>query len=356
VTGSTLRDNSAGYDGGGIFNSRALTVSGSTLSGNSAGYGGGIENFGIDGRLTVTGSTVSGNSAFEGGGIHTSPGSTVTLIGSTLSGNSATNGGGIYNSVDRFYASTTAVIDSTLSGNSALRDGGGIFNGSGGGFLNSRALTVTNSTIMLNRADADGNGDGTGGGIWTSSNGLTTADNTIVAGNVRGTAGGDQPDDLSGAVVPASAFNLIGDPAGSGALTDGVNGNIVGVASDQILDPVLRDNGGPTPTHALVAGSPALDAGSNALAVDADGDPLAFDQRGAGFARVVGGAVDIGAYESASPSPNRPPVVSDITKEGAEDNAVAFAAADFTAHYADPDGDALAAVRIDLCPRAAPCG
>jgi hypothetical protein len=64
-----------------------------------------------------------------------------------------------------------------------------------------------------------------------------------------------------------------------------------------VLDPHLAYNGGPTPTHALVAGSLALNAGNNGKAVDAEGNPLVYDQRGEGFTRIVNGTVDIGAFE-----------------------------------------------------------
>ena len=93
----------------------------------------------------------------------------------------------------------------------------------------------------------------------------------------------------------SSAYNLIGSN-GFGGLVNGVNGNQVGVA-DPGLGP-LAYYGGPTQTIALLPGSPAIDAGSNALAVDpSTGQPLTTDQRGPGFVRIFNGTVDIGAYE-----------------------------------------------------------
>jgi hypothetical protein len=104
------------------------------------------------------------------------------------------------------------------------------------------------------------------------------------------------PDDIGGRTVSsASAYNLIGT-GGSGGLVNGVNGNQVGVANPGLG--TLADNGGPTQTIALLDGSPAIDTGSNALAVDpSTGQPLTTDQRGPGFARIVNGTVDIGAFE-----------------------------------------------------------
>jgi hypothetical protein len=124
----------------------------------------------------------------------------------------------------------------------------------------------------------------------------------------------------------------------------------------EILDTTLAANGGPTQTHALVAGSSAIDAGSNTLALGPGPDgvpggdddmPLTTDQRGTGFARVSGAAVDIGAFEVQQ---NQPPTVTGFTKVGAEDNPLTFAAADFTGHVTDPDGDAVAKVRIESLP------
>jgi len=95
----------------------------------------------------------------------------------------------------------------------------------------------------------------------------------------------------------------VGDAASAGFNSHGANGKIVGnqgsgtIDLNTVLDPTLAFNGGPTRTHALVAGSPAINAGSNALAVGADGNPLTIDQRGLGFPRITGGTVDIGAFE-----------------------------------------------------------
>jgi hypothetical protein len=115
--------------------------------------------------------------------------------------------------------------------------------------------------------------------------------NTLIAGNFRG-ATGTTRDDVFGALNPGSDYNLIGDGTGMTGISNGVNGNLVGSAAaplDPLLGP-LQDNGGPTQTHALLPGSPAIDAGNNAYATE-------WDQRGEGFPRIVNGIIDIGAFE-----------------------------------------------------------
>jgi hypothetical protein len=271
VTSSTLSGNSAGISGGGINNQDTLAISNSTLSGNTALAGGGIYN---QGTLTVSNSAVSGNnSAGEGGGIDNY--GTLTVTGSTLSGNSAGEGGGIFN------WRTLTVSNSTLSGNSAnsvSTGGGGIDNFQG-------TLTVINSTLTANQAN------GHGGGLYVGS-GSPVLHNTLIAGNFRGATGTNR-DDVAGALHPGGAYNLIGDATGMTGLSDGVNGNLVGSVAapiDPLLGP-LQDHGGPTLTHALLAGSPALNAGDpNQLG--------AADQRGV----IRAGGVNIGAYQASAAS------------------------------------------------------
>ena len=254
VNGLTIRNGSSPF--GGIYNSGWLAVTNSTLSGNLAStHGGGIYN---SGTLTVTNSTLSGNMAV------------------------LSSGGGIYNT------GWLAVTNSTLSGNSATASGGAIYN--------SGTLTITNSTLTNNRADSDGDSSGTGGGVSTlnAANAFTTLKNTIVAGNFVGT--GTTVDDLSGInIVTTSTNNLIGDAGSAGGLTNNVNGNNVGYAVASVLNPTLANNGGPTLTHALVANSPAFNAGLNVNIPNG----VTTDQRGAGFTRILEGTVDIGAVEQS---------------------------------------------------------
>jgi hypothetical protein len=309
VTNCIISNNS----GCGIDNSGGpLTVINCTISNNkSTQSGGGIRNTG--GTLSVSGSYLSGNSAPEGGGIfHDSP-YALTVTNSTIANNTASgNGGGIAYSGLFSLLGRMTVTSSTISGNSAGRHGGGIYNFG--------SLAVVNSTIVLNRADQDGDGTGSGGGIMTFSvflvGGTTQLGNSIVAGNLRG-AGAGSPDDLAGrAVQPGSSFNLIGDPGSAGGLSHGSNGNLVGDGQGHLLplasivSPVLANNGGPTPTHALVPGSPAIDAGPRFSFSVLTGQR---DQRGAPFARVAGLRQDIGAYERQAV--NLPLVVSTLADE-----------------------------------------
>jgi CSLREA domain-containing protein len=254
-------------EGGGISNVGTLTVTGCAITGNAnSAYGGGIYNNGI---LTVTDSTLSGNSTANGGGGIYNEYGTLTVVRSTLSGNSAPTftGGGIYN-----YQGTTTIIDSTLANNTCLYLGGGI--------ANQNVLTIFNSTIADNSAGSEG------GGIW--SNTTVTLNNSIVAGNTRGSYSWD----ISGGVIANSS--LIGDS--SGTIVGGDGNSILG--KDPLLG-TLGDYGGPTQTIPLLPGSPAIDAGSNVLAVNPDSSPLATDQRG--NPRISNGTVDIGAYEYLNP-------------------------------------------------------
>ncbi|NQU19676.1 MAG: VCBS repeat-containing protein [Candidatus Nealsonbacteria bacterium] len=282
-----------------------LTITGGYTTSNNSGAG--ILN---DGELSVINSTIAGNSSgWTGGGIFNT--GTLWVVNSTISGNrtraGSYSGGGIRNQPTGMLW----VVNSTISGNSSAALGGGIFNYG--------TLSVVNSTIFGNTADSDGDETDAGGGIATYANGSITLHNTIVAGNVCGTA--KVPDDLSGNLVETgSSHNLIGDAGTSGGLSG--EDNILG--ADPRLAP-LGDYGGPTQTHALLPDSPAIDAGNNGLAVDSNNNPLEFDQRGEPFDRIVGGAVDVGAFESRYTPPTvkaRQIFYNNSTFDG--DNAVAL--------------------------------
>ncbi len=254
-----------------VLKGAAATFSGLTL----ANAGGGIDNEG--GTVAVSGCSIVNNYA----GIANDAG-TLAVSDCTIAYN--TQGGGIGNN------GTLTVSNSTIVNNNS-----GIF---GGGIDINGTTTIVNCTIADNTAF-------TGAGLWINS-GTVTVDNSIVVLNhdTQG-LGGPEDDNISGSSVTAtSAHNVIGKGT-YGGLKNRVNGNRVDVANPG-LGP-LADNGGPTETLALLRGSPAIHAGSAVLAVDpTTGLPLATDQRGAGFARVVKGTVDAGAFETqAKPARHR---------------------------------------------------
>ncbi len=285
-----------------IFPEASLTLKGVTITGGAAnGNGGGILSTN-DSYFSISNSVISGNtSSGDGGGIYNA-GERGNISNSTIANNSANgDGSGVYNLFgNETTSSAMTIANVTISGNSANQDGGGIY---ANGFI-----YLSRSTLTGNRAAADGDGEGAGGGIHSSMLSIDLR-NVLVAGNYRG-GGSANADDISGTVFDSrspyrDSFNLIGDAATSGGIIDGIEGNIVGnggtgtLTISNIIDTTLRDNGGPTPTHALVAGSIAIDTGGpNYYYYYAP----QFDQRGEGFARIIGNGMDIGALERGYPT------------------------------------------------------
>ena len=255
--------------GGGIFAHDVDMANGSVVSGNTATasaigtikYGGGVASV----NFTCTDSTISGNFAVGGSGGGVAAQGNVSLTRCTLSGNEASGSGGGLIALGG-SGQQVAIDESTISGNQA---------GKGGGIYAKSPVSLASSTIAFNTAQ-----QAYGGGIQSIYNVAMTS--TIVAPN-RNDSGANAD------IFLASGKTL----TGSGNLVLSVSVNPPGVivlASDPLLAP-LGMHGGPTRTHALLAASPAIDAGSNPHA-------YATDQRGAGFAREVpAGAPDIGAYE-----------------------------------------------------------
>jgi len=265
--------------GGGIDNLGTMTLTDCTISNDSALSGGGIFS---TGTMTLTDCTISNVSGKYGGGINNYIGGTATLTGCTVSDSTAINqGGGIST-----YGPLN-LINCTITGDTA-DSAGGIFNDGETG-----TMTLTNCTVTANRETKDG-----GGGIHTF--GPTILVNTIVAGNFGGAAPSTTPNDIAGSITTSSSFNNLIGTGGSGGLTNVANGNHVDVADPGLG--TLGNNGGPTQTIPLLPGSPAIDAGNTAKALDANGTPLATDQRGVGFPRVLGAQVDIGAFEAPAPT------------------------------------------------------
>jgi hypothetical protein len=265
-----------------IENAGYLTVTSSTIAGNGFWRGGGLLNFGL---ATITETAIIANWSGVGsdaGGI--SNRGTLTLERSLVAGGSGEYGGGIVN------GGVVRLINSTVSGNEGYWLAGGISN---------------TGTAMLVGTTITGNVTGhTYAGLFSGDSGRIGG--TIVAGNYNFNDPGQS--DCGGS--PTSlGHNLVGLIPGCGGVLDGVNGDVTGVDWTHVLEnggsPYgrprvnLADNGGPTPTVALLPGSPALDAIPASSCLDADGNPLLTDQRG--VARPQGPACDTGAFELSPP-------------------------------------------------------
>ena len=324
VTGN--RTEGVGARGGGIFvDNGDLVLTNSTVSGNSTAEtnsaGGGISSY--LGDVTLTNSTVSGNSTAgefsQGGGIYKRFGD-VTLTNSTVSENSTagrrSEGGGIYALADLLLTNSTVSGNSTAGSDS---DGGGIHSTGSEVFLTNSTVSGNSTTaaqggivvrlgeLFLNNSTVTGNstGDGASGSgiifVGTFSPLTLSIQNSIVAGNSSGVND----------VILVNAFyvsldvdfSVIGDATGSSITSSTGNGNLLNI--DPLLGP-LANNGGPTKTHALLPGSPAIDTGDPTFDPNSFSPPLNTDQRGGTFSRVQNGdflssaRVDIGAFEFPS--------------------------------------------------------
>ena len=250
------------HGGGGIYNLGTLTITNSTLSGNTSddsavaigGLGGGIYNAG---KLTIIASAVSGNSV------------------SRFRLGASPYGGGIYN------VGTLTVTNSTLSGNQAVDYwpagvpyGGGIANDSGWAIISNSTITKNSALIHTPFGTA-----GTyGGGIYNKGSAIAKFQNSILANN---NSGGNC----------TGSLNSLGHNMSSDSSC-----HLNGPGDQHSINPMLgalQNNGGPTNTMALLAGSPAINAGNPSGCTDGSGHLLTTDQRG--WSRST--PCDIGAYE-----------------------------------------------------------
>jgi hypothetical protein len=265
LTNANVINNSGG---GILILSGIVTISDSNISNNvdSAGIYNGY------GNLTITNSTISNNLGFRGGGIRNL--GTANVSNSLISNNSAGLGAGIVNDYG-----TLTITNSTISRNKTYDVS--TLASWGGGIANWDTLVLINSTITENTALEGGDG------IY--SRGAVTLSDSIIANNSQ----------------HGDCYNYFGSLISLGYNLDSDDTcNLTQPTDLPSTDPVLgslADNGGPTETHALLEGSPAIDAGG-ANCTDASGQPLLADQRGE--LRPVDGngdsqtACDIGAYET----------------------------------------------------------
>ncbi len=242
--------------------------------------------FFVGAGLTVTlrDLTITGGYADNGGGIYN--GGNLTVIDSTIDGNTAyVSGGGIAND------GTLNLVDSTVANNMVVSTSQTSANVQGGGIRTSGSLTLEGDTISGNMVTTPS--QGVGGGVSLAAGSLQVH-NTIVFGNTASLTVGQDVYDGAGSFA-SQGHNIFGSISSQAAV----------VATDQVgVDPKLgplQSNGGPTPTMALLNGSPAIDAG------DPSGVP-GTDQRG--FLRSVGSGPDIGAYE------RQPFVVTSLSDSG----------------------------------------
>ena len=353
ITGGELVPAQSNNSGGGIFTLENLELSDSKISGNAAVIsGGGIYSSGA--RLVINDSTIEDNSAFlpvavstsEGGGIAT-VGTTVEINDSVIANNSSSLGGGGINAID----SQISIFNGSITDNFGLDAGGisainstinletvrvadnatGIFEGSGAIKLDSDSVLNLNRSIISgnfgenpenplppgSEAFASGIGNAgianiidstinnnTGIGFGVRNSGELNIINSTFSGNDNaGINSQDGTVAISNSTIADGITGLSFDADDSTAnifssilvndseeIAIDDNNNLTGNFSSLLLGE-LQDNGGATPTIALLENSPAIDAGSNP-------NDLAFDQRGEGFERTIGNnGTDIGAYE-----------------------------------------------------------
>ncbi|MEM8680927.1 MAG: choice-of-anchor Q domain-containing protein [Planctomycetota bacterium] len=316
---STVADNA----GTGVFARFSETVvRDSTISGNSAAYGGGLR-VAREAHLSIHNSTIAENTASsKGGGLHTlgDLNDVISITNSTISQNTAQEGGGVYSQGE------IDINHSTISGNVASYAGG-----------------------IAQKFDFD------------AYYGFLTIRHSVISGNFATSGGPNEMDTefryLDSSLVGhasqtrADAINAGFDvPLGSPQLATSDGG--VPTPLDEILDTKLADNGGPTLTHALIPGSPAVDAGDPNVVAGVGGVPL-HDQRGLPFTRVFdgdtvpGARIDLGAVE-LRPLPETCDFDGDAACDLTDIDALVLAIA---AGLHDPSFDLTADGLVDLADR-----
>lgn len=266
VTNSSIISNT-GFNGGGIGGYGTTFIARSVISGNTAtNFGGGID---LEGTLRISDTLIAYNTApsMSGGGlILAHPDAPAQIVNSTIANNT---GGGLMTG----FNGKIIVENSTVSGNDV-----GV--GFGSGDPGTMAITMTYTTVTANGTGiTDLDCPGCGGFHYASS---------IVAGNTTDC-------DVTASTLTSDGYNLVGNTTTCNATATGDQST-----TDPKLGP-LQDNGGPTPTHALLAGSPAIET----IPISTNGckSMITTDQRGAVRAdgsNRGGSACDMGAYEYGS--------------------------------------------------------
>ena len=304
VTKNGMPDTNTTRGGGLAVQNATATLTRVTVSDNvlgsplNGGLGGGISLLGNYGNnanpasLGMTDCTVSGNTSGNGGGgIHADHGSAI-VTSTTISGNhTGGSGGGFATSL----GCSGTLTNCTISGNQADGSfGGGLFLLGGAGPFNVRSCTIT-----LNHNGP--NGQGAGG---LESEGGVVLRNTIIAGNISDNPGPSfhSPDcqEIAQDAIVSEGHDILGEALHCPSLADGQDHDRIGTQAapiDPKLGP-LADNGGPTLTHALIEGSPALDTADPAAPGSGGTACPATDQRGE--TRPAGAACDVGAFEGGS--------------------------------------------------------
>jgi CSLREA domain-containing protein len=263
VTRVTFTHNQANYGGAIDSGEGNLSITDSTFTSNLATTGGGaINNYhSTSHAVTITESNFTSNTSAHGGGIRNDNAGILDITNSTFSTNTASEAGGVNN-----YIGTSNITNSTFFSNSAT-DGGSLSNSQG-------TLNVTNSTFSTSSTGSSAN--------LRNFSGTTTLRNTILASSVGSNC-------QNGGTLNSDAHNLASDASCASATQT--------TLADMKLGP-LANNGGSTQTFALLAGSPAIDAGNDGICAAAPVNNL--DQRG--VHRPQGAHCDIGAFELEPPT------------------------------------------------------
>lgn len=358
LTNGKSTDTTVAGRGGSIFvQDESLTLSNVTITNSTAANSGGAVAVSGPGNLSLLDSKLTGNSATGSSGLggavsmHAFYATSFTMDRSTVSGNTAErSGGGMYLRGIISIQNSTIDTNTANAATTAFIHGGGIFFGgnpagpgwrirnstisgnvakdSGGGIAftaQNASIFIQNSTITNNTANTTSTATGTGGG------GIAVATGTIGLSTITldsTIVAGNFSGNLFDDLTTASTLNSNYSAIGVANLGGIGTANYVGGVNNTppLLTP-LGFYGGPTRTHALQSGSPMLNSGSN------PSPALSFDQRGTGFPRVTGMPLqaDIGAFEGITPDPGASAMFNDINNPGTMPDTITITYVDETA-------------------------